>query len=95
MSLVTSIPAKMTADLKSAFRMPHGKRADVAASRQSAANCDGNSNGGFLPKAATPKADLLRRSDSPRRNAVKTGAKTEGNSFPEFILGWTIGVNGV
>jgi hypothetical protein len=44
--------------------MPHGKRADrahrnpgVAASRQSAANCNGNSNGGFLPKAATPKAD--------------------------------------
>ena len=26
----------------------------VAAARQSAANCDGNSNGGFLPKAATP-----------------------------------------
>ena len=34
----------------------------VAASRQSAANCDRNSNGGFLPKAATPKADLSRRS---------------------------------
>ena len=38
--------------------MPHGKRADgarrnpgVAASRQSAANCNGNSNGGFLPKS--------------------------------------------
>ncbi len=29
----------------------------VAAARQSAANCDRNSNGGFLPKAATPKAD--------------------------------------
>ncbi len=28
-----------------------GQRADVAASRQSAANCGGNSNGGFLPKA--------------------------------------------
>jgi hypothetical protein len=44
--------------------MPHGKRAEgarrnpgVAASRQSTANCNGNSNGGFLPKAATPKAD--------------------------------------
>ncbi len=33
----------------------------MAASRQSGANCDGNSNGGFLPKAATPKADLSRR----------------------------------
>jgi hypothetical protein len=36
-------------------RIPHGQWADVAASRQSAANVDGNSNGGFLPKAATPK----------------------------------------
>jgi hypothetical protein len=35
------------------------------------------------------RADLARRSDLPRRNAVKTGAKTEGNSFPESILGWT------
>jgi hypothetical protein len=55
--------------------------ANVAASRQSAANFDGNSNGGFLPKAATPKADLSRR------NLMKA----EGNSFPEFVLGWTNG----
>jgi hypothetical protein len=30
----------------------------------------------------------------PRRNAVKTGAKADGNAFPAFILGWTIGAIG-
>jgi hypothetical protein len=41
---------------------------------------------------------LPRRSNSPRRNAVKTGAKTGAlsishldGSFPVFILGGTIG----
>ena len=38
---------------------------------------------------------LPRRSNSPRRNAVKTGAKTGAlrteHSFPVFILGWTMG----
>jgi len=41
---------------------------------------------------------LPRRSNSPRRNAVKTGAKTGAlsiphlnGSFPEFILRWMIG----
>jgi hypothetical protein len=44
---------------------------------------------------------LPRRSKSPRRNAVMTGAKTGALSiphlngfFPESILGWTIGANG-
>jgi hypothetical protein len=38
-----------------------GRRAGAAASRQSAANCAGNSNGGFLPKAATRKAAKRHR----------------------------------
>jgi hypothetical protein len=45
---------------------------------------------------------LPRRSNSPRRNAVMTGAKTGApaiphlnGSFPVFILGWTFGAIGV
>jgi hypothetical protein len=39
-----------------------GERADTTASRQSDANRDRHSDGGFLPKAATPNEDLSRRS---------------------------------
>jgi hypothetical protein len=95
--------------------------ADVAASRQSAGNCDGNSDGGFLPKAATPKAETaagstlqphseFRRGNGSRRLGARSLAMTEiklgriphsalsiphlNGSFPEFILGWTIGAIG-
>ena len=90
-----------------ALRDCHGN--NVAASRQSAANCAGNSDGGFLPKAATPQAGVDARGVG--RGADDAGAdwsrrlvtamlgedgnlmKADGNSFPEFILGWTIGKN--
>ena len=62
--------------------------ADVAASRQSAGNCDGNSDGGFLPKAATPKAETaagstlqphseFRRGNGSRRLGARCLAMTE------------------
>jgi hypothetical protein len=62
----------------------------VAASRQSAANCDGNSNGGFLPKAATPKADGAHPQTGRTGRALRIpNSELATDSFPVFILGWT------
>jgi hypothetical protein len=57
--------------------LERGSHPDAAASRQSAANCDGDSNGGFLPKAATlnPHSEFRVGNCSPRlvaRSLVKT-----------------------
>jgi hypothetical protein len=91
--LFTQLPPKW-ADLPS-------RHPDVAAFRQSAANCDASLDGGFLPKAAT----LISHSECRRGNGAR-GSRTmlgddgnqmqaDGNSFPVFILGWTIGAFGV
>ncbi len=73
--------------------MPQGKRADgarqnpgVAASRQSAANCDRNSNGGFLPKAATLKAAKARPARQDRRNL--SFVSTSARHLPQCSLLW-------
>jgi hypothetical protein len=64
---------------------------------------EGYDPAGLVSYKNTP--DLSRRSDSPRRNGVKTGAKADGNQFlwhrvmktpgAKISLGWTIGAKGV
>jgi hypothetical protein len=58
---------------------PHS---NVAASRQSAANVTGSLDGGFLPKAATPKLVAVRQG---------AGGKDPANGS----LGWTNGAKSV
>jgi hypothetical protein len=56
----------------------------VAASRQSAANCDRNSNGGFLPKTATPKADAP---DLPAGENQLISRRAKKTAAAKIILG--------
>ena len=63
-----------------------GKRADVAAAWQSAANGDGNYNGGFLPKAATPKMDLSRRSAAKAERGAAANGDGLGAHLPLSVF---------
>jgi len=90
-SLGDGFPARRRKRQPGRSRSPLQNRiADVAASRQSAADCAGISNGGFLPKAATLEGGRGAPANGTDWSRTPHSALAT-DAFPEIILGWTTG----